>query len=220
MFEPTVFENRPLIADTVQPVNRAGGYIMAALKAGSVLCSTVKTAAAKAKKSITFTGAPISGKTVSILLNGAEIAYTTGSTTLATEITGIANAINAAAGDEVTASASAGKLSIEAKANGLNGNTISIVAVVEGSGLTAGAVAIDVVGCEVGDEVFEIVDSTSETNNIPCAVLLEDAEAGEIKSVAFTGCFISSALKFKAGQSLASFKKTLRTIGIFTKGSI
>lgn len=220
MFEPTVFENRPLIADTVQPVNRAGGYIVSELKAGTVLGSTVKTAAAKAKKSITFTGTPVSGKNVAIFVNGTEVAYTTGSATLANEVSGIATAINAAVGSEVTAAASSGKLTVEAKENGLNGNVISIVAIVEGSGLNAGAVAIETVGCNVGDEVFDIVDSGSETLNVPVGVLLEDSAAGEIKSVAFTGCFVSSALKFKAGQGLATFKKTLRTIGIFTKGAI
>ena len=222
MFEPINIKAQPLlVAGAGQPVNDAGGIINATLERGAVLASTVIASDAKAKKSITFTGTPVSGKEVVVTIDGNVVRYTTGSTTLATEVTGIKAAINEAA-IGVTATSATGKLSIEVDEKGITGNSLKVSVEAGESGLVAGALAVETIGGLAGQEIFDAVDSGSGTAELqkPIAVLAEDAVQGECKRVIFTGCFWADALKFKAGQSLASFKKDLRKLGIFTKGSV
>lgn len=204
-------------------VNAEGAFIgSGSLKKGSVLASRgVSVAAVKAKKSVTFTGTPVASKTITVKVCGKTVTYTTSSTTLATEVSGIASAINAdsAASAIVTASASTGKLNVEFDTAGYAGNSeLTIeVTVGDGAGVTAGAVAVEVIGQDVGQEIFELVDSDSGTEalRVPVAVLLEDAEGGEFKLAAFAGDFNKDKLLFAEGDSLNNFKAAMRKIGIF-----
>ena len=196
------------------------------LKAGTVLASNgVAASATKAKKSVTFTGTPVASKSIKVAVNGKEVTYTTASTTLATEVAGIKAAINAdnTLKNIVAATNSDGKLSIEWKIAGKAGNDMEIVVTVgDGAGVEAGDVAVEVVGEDVGDERFEIVDSGSGTAALqePAAVLLEDAAPGETKLAAFCGEFNQAELIFKEGQSINNFKVKLRKIGIFAKACV
>jgi hypothetical protein len=94
-----------------------------------------------------------------------------------------------------------------------------VVTVGDGAGVVAGDVTVEVVGEDVGDERFEIVDSGSGTAALqePAAVLLEDALPGETKLAAFTGEFNQAELVFKEGQSINNFKANLRKLDIFAK---
>ena len=224
MFEPIVFENKKIFAGDTQPRNIGAGIIYGAdLQAGSVLASRgVATSASKAKKSVTFTGTPVASKTVKVAVNGKEVTYTTASTTLATEVAGIKAAINgdSALSAIVTADSDSGKLTIEWKVNGFEGNAMEIVVTLgDGTGLTAGAVTVEVIGQSVGDELFEIVDSDSGTAALqdPVGVLLEDAKAGKYGTIAFTGEVDVAELKFAEGDSINNFLKALRKIGIFPR---
>ena len=196
------------------------------LKAGTVLASHgVAASATKAKKSVTFTGTPVASKTIKVAVDGNEVTYTTSSTTLATEVAGIKAAINAdnTLKNIVTADNSSGKLTIEWKTAGKAGNSMEIVVTVgDGAGVEAGDVTVEVVGEDVGDERFEIVDSGSGTAALqePAAVLLEDAAPGETKLAAFCGEFNQAELIFKEGQSINNFKVKLRKIGIFAKACV
>ena len=148
--------------------------------------------------------------------------YTTASTTLATEVAGIKAAINgdSALGAIVEADNDSGKLTIEWKENGFSGNAMEIVVTLgDGTGLTAGAVTVEVIGQSVGDELFEIADSDSGTAALqdPVGVLLEDTEAGKYGSIAFTGEVDVAELKFAEGDSINNFLKALRKIGIFPR---
>ena len=198
----------------------------AELKAGTVLASHgVAVSAVKAKKSITFTGTPVASKEVSIKIADKTVTYTTTSTTLATEVAGIKAAINAdttGAGAIVTADNSSGKLTLEVKTAGSAGNALEVEFTAGESGMTAGDLTVEVVGEDVGDERFEIVDSGSGTAALqePAAVLLEDAIPGETKLAAFCGEFNQAELIFKEGQSINNFKGKLRKIGIFAKACI
>ncbi len=225
MYEPkTEFEGRDLIAGNQMPVITGRAYIYSGdLKAGAVLGSRgVATSDSKAKKSITFTGTPVSGKVIKAVVNGTEVSYTTGSTTLATEVAGLFAAINTAMSDSVTASSSSGKLMVEDNVAGVDGNAMTISVDVGASGLTAGALTVETIGQAVGDELFEIVDSDSATSSLqePVAVLLEDASAGATATVAFTGEFNSAKLSFATGDSLNTFIVKLRKIGIFARACV
>lgn len=222
MFEPTTYERKHLFAGNVQPRNIMGAFIYGAdLEAGSVLASRgVATSDSKAKKSITFTGTPVASKEIKLVVNGTAVTYTTGSTTLNTEVAGIYAAINTAMSTSVTASSSSGKLLVEDNVAGVEGNGMTITVDVGASGLTAGALTVETIGQKAGDELFEIVDSDSATSALqsPVAVLLEDAAANTFATVAFTGEFHASELKFADGDTLNTFKKELRKIGIFALG--
>lgn len=193
---------------------------------GTVLASYgVATSAVKAVKSITFTGTPANSKSLKITINGKEVSYTTGSTTLATEVTGIKNAINAdatGAGAIVTADSTAGKLTLEVKTAGSAGNALEVEFTAGESDMTAGDLTVETVGEDVGDERFTAADTTSGISALqsPVAILLEDAEAGDVKTVAFCGEFNKDALKFASGMTLNNFKVALRKIGIFAKACI
>lgn len=224
MFEPIEFKDKKIFAGDVQPRNVGAGLIYNAdLQAGSVVASRgVATSASKAKKSVTFTGTPVASKTVKVAVNGKEVTYTTASTTLATEVAGIKAAINgdSALSAIVTADSDSGKLTIEWKENGFAGNAMEIVVTLgDGTGLTAGAVTVEVIGQSVGDELFEIADSDSGTAALqdPVGVLLEDTEAGKYGSIAFTGEVDVAELKFAEGDSINNFLKALRKIGIFPR---
>ena len=224
MFEPIAFENHKLFAGTTQPRNIGAGFIYGSdLKAGSVVASRgVATSASKAKKSVTFTGTPVASKTVKVAVNGKEVTYTTASTTLATEVAGIKAAINgdSALGAIVEADNASGKLTIEWKENGVDGNDMDIaVTLGDGTGLTAGAVTVETIGQSVGDELFEIVDSDSATAALqdPVGVLLEDTAAGKFGNIAFTGNVDVAELKFAEGDTINNFLKALRKIGIFPR---
>ena len=180
------------------------------LKAGTVLASHgVCASATKAMKSVTFTGTPVASKTITVTVDGHDVSYTTGSTTLATEVAGIKAAINAdnTVKNIVVADNDSGKLTLESKTAGKSGNAIAIS---------------EVVGEDVGDERFEIVDSGSGTDALqePIAVLLEDGAPGETKLAAFTGEFNQAELIFKSGQSINNFKGKLRKVGIFAKACV
>lgn len=221
MFESTVFENKRLFADTIQPRNFGAGLIYGAdLKAGSVVASHgVCTSATKAKKSVTFTGTPVADKTIKVKINGTEVTYTTGSTTLATEVAGVATAIgaNATLAAIVSATSSAGELNIEWKQTGFDGNDMEIVVTFgEGTGLTAGDVAVEVIGQSVGDELFEIANSNTSLQS-PSGVLIKDTKAGTYGTIAFTGSFNEAELKFAEGDTINNFRKALREIGIFAR---
>lgn len=191
------------------------------LERGSVLASYgVASAAVKAKKSVTFTGTPVASKSVKVKIDGVEVSYTTTSTTLATEVAGIAAAINAddTLGELVTAASSSGTLTIESDVAGYDGNGMKIeVTVGEGAGVTAGAVTVAVIGRDKDDELFTIVDSDNANSALqkPVAVLLEDAKDGEARVAAFFGVANAAKLKFSTGDSLATFKVELRKIGIY-----
>ena len=224
MFEPTEFNRKQLFADTIQPRNLGAGLIYGFdLKAGSVVASRgVATSASKAKKSVTFEGTPVASKTVKVKINGTEATYTTASTTLATEVAAIATAIgnNATLAAIVTATSSTGKLNIEWKQNGVEGNDMEIVVTLgDGVGITAGDVAVEVIGQSVGDELFEIADSDSATSALqdPVGVLTEDTAAGKFGTIAFTGSFNEDELIFAEGDSINNFRKALRKIGIFAR---
>lgn len=224
MFEPIEFKDKKIFAGDVQPRNIGAGLIYNAdLQAGSVVASRgVATSASKAKKSVTFTGTPVASKTVKVAVNGKEVTYTTASTTLATEVAGIKAAINgdSALGAIVEADNDSGKLTIEWKENGFAGNAMEIVVTLgDGTGLTAGAVTVEVIGQSIGDELFEIADSDSGTAALqdPVGVLLEDTEAGKYGSIAFTGEVDVAELKFAEGDSINNFLKALRKIGIFPR---
>ena len=224
MFEPTEFTRKHLFADTIQPRNFGAGLIYGTdLKAGSVVASRgVCTSATKAKKSVTFEGTPVASKTVKVKINGTEVTYTTASTTLATEIAAIATAIgsNATLAAIVTATSSAGKLNIEWKQTGFEGNSMEIVVTLgDGTGLTAGDVAVEVIGQSIGDELFGLADSDSATAALqdPVGVLTEDAEAGKYGTIAFTGSFNEDELIFAEGDTINNFRKALRKIGIFAR---
>ena len=227
MYQAQNTEYNKLIAGDYPIVREAVTIAGAAeLKAGTVLASHgVAASATKAKKSVTFTGTPVASKTIKVAVDGNEVTYTTASTTLATEVAGIKAAINAdnTLKNIVAATNSDGKLSIEWKAAGKAGNDMEIVVTVgDGAGVEAGDVAVEVVGEDVGDERFEIVDSGSGTAALqePAAVLLEDAAPGETKLAAFSGEFNQAELIFKDGQSINNFKVKLRKIGIFAKACI
>ena len=224
MFEPTEYTRKPLFADDIQPRNTGAGLIYGAdLERGSVVASRgVATSASKAKKSVTFEGTPVASKTVKVKINGTEVTYTTASTTLATEVAAIATAIgnNATLAAIVTATSSTGKLNIEWKQNGVEGNDMEIVVTLgDGVGITAGDVAVEVIGQSVGDELFEIADSDSATSALqdPVGVLTEDTAAGNYGEIAFTGCFNLDELKFAEGDTINNFRKALRKIGIFAR---
>ena len=224
MFEPTEYTRKQLFADTIQPRNFGAGLIYGSdLKAGSVVASRgVATSATKAKKSVTFEGTPVASKTVKVEINGTEVTYTTASTTLATEIAAIATAIgnNATLAAIVTATSSAGKLNIEWKQTGFEGNSMEIVVTLgDGTGLTAGDVTVEVIGQSIGDELFEIADSDNATSALqdPVGVLTEDTEAGKFGNIAFTGCFNEDELIFAEGDTINNFRKALRKIGIFAR---
>jgi phage tail sheath gpL-like len=227
MYQAQNTEYNKLIAGDYPIVREAVTIAGAAeLKAGTVLASHgVAASATKAKKSVTFTGTPAASKTIKVAVDGNEVTYTTASTTLATEVAGIKAAINAdnTLKNIVAATNSDGKLSIEWKAAGKAGNDMEIVVTVgDGAGVEAGDVAVEVVGEDVGDERFEIVDSGSGTAALqePAAILLEDALPGETKLAAFSGEFNQAELIFKKGQSINNFKVKLRKIGIFAKACI
>ena len=227
MYQAQNTEYNKLIAGDYPIVREAVTIAGAAeLKAGTVLASHgVAASAIKAKKSVTFTGTPVASKTIKVAVDGTEVTYTTASTTLATEVAGIKAAINAdnTLKNIVAATNSDGKLSIEWKTAGKAGNDMEIVVTVgDGAGVEAGDVAVEVVGEDVGDERFEIVDSGSGTAALqePAAVLLEDATPGETKLAAFCGEFNQAELIFKDGQSINNFKVKLRKIGIFAKACI
>lgn len=227
MYQAQNTEYNKLIAGDYPIVREAVTIAGAAeLKAGTVLASHgVAASATKAKKSVTFTGTPVASKTIKVAVDGTEVTYTTASTTLATEVAGIKAAINAdnTLKNIVAATNADGKLSIEWKTAGKAGNDMEIVVTVgDGAGVEAGDVAVEVVGEDVGDERFEIVDSGSGTAALqePAAILLEDALPGETKLVAFSGEFNQAELIFKDGQSINNFKVKLRKIGIFAKACI
>lgn len=218
MLEPIYVKDTPLVVPG-SSVHRGAGIIVAALAAGTVLASAgIATADVKAKKSVTFGGSAVAEKTATIVINGTTVTYTTTSTTRATEVAGIAAAINGACSD-VVATASSDKLSVEAVAAGYDGNALTIEFTAGESGLTAGDVTVEATGILAGDERFDAVDATSNTasEKAPSAILLEDAKAGETKAVGYDGDYFEDALKFRAGQSLVNFKKGLREIGIFTR---
>lgn len=224
MFEPTEYNRKQLFADTVQPRNFGAGLIYGTdLKAGSVVASRgVCASATKAKKSVTFEGTPVASKTIKVKINGTEVTYTTATTTLATEVAGVATAIgnNATLGAIVSATSSAGKLNIEWKQTGLAGNDMEIVVTLgDGTGLTAGDVTVEVIGQSVGDELFEIADSDNATSALqdPVGVLTEDTAAGKFGTIAFTGSFNENELKFAEGDTINNFRKALRKIGIFAR---
>jgi len=224
MFEPTEYVQKQLFAGTNQPRNFGAGTVYGSdLKAGAVVASRgVATADAKAKKSVTFTGTPVASKTVKVAVNGTEVTYTTASTTLNTEVAAIATAIgnNATLAAIVSATSSSGKLLIEWKENGFDGNTMEIVVTLgDGTGLTAGDVTVETIGQLVGDELIEVVDSDSGTAALqkPIGVLCEDASVGKTATVAYTGEFNVDELKFADGDSINTFKKALREIGIFAR---
>jgi phage tail sheath gpL-like len=227
MYQAQNTEYNKLIAGDYPIVREAVTIAGAAeLKAGTVLASHgVAASATKAKKSVTFTGTPAASKTIKVAVDGNEVTYTTASTTLATEVAGIKAAINAdnTLKNIVAATNSDGKLSIEWKIAGKAGNDMEIVVTVgDGAGVEAGDVAVEVVGEDVGDERFEIVDSGSGTAALqePAAILLENALPGETKLAAFSGEFNQAELIFKEGQSINNFKVKLRKIGIFAKACI
>ena len=227
MYQAQNTEHNNLIAGDYPIVREAVTIAGAAeLKAGTVLASHgVAASATKAKKSVTFTGTPVASKTIKVAVDGTEVTYTTASTTLATEVAGIKAAINAdnTLKNIVAATNSDGKLSIEWKTAGKAGNDMEIVVTVgDGAGVEAGDVDVEVVGEDVGDERFEIVDSGSGTAALqePAAILLEDALPGETKLAAFSGEFNQAELIFKDGQSINNFKVKLRKIGIFAKACI
>ena len=224
MFEPTEYVKKQLFAGTNQPRNFGAGTVYGSdLKAGAVVASRgVATADAKAKKSVTFTGTPVESKTVKVAINGTEVTYTTASTTLNTEVAAIATAIgsNATLAAIVSATSSSGKLLIEWKEKGIEGNAMEIVVTLgDGTGLTAGDVTVETIGQLVGDELIEIVDSDSATAALqkPIGVLCEDGSVGKTVSVAYTGEFNVDELKFADGDSINTFKKALREIGCFTR---
>ena len=227
MYQAQNTEYNKLIAGDYPIVREAVTIAGAAeLKAGTVLASHgVAASATKAKKSVTFTGTPVASKNIKVAVDGNEVTYTTASTTLATEVAGIKAAINAdnTLKNIVAATNSDGKLSIEWKTAGKSGNDMEIVVTVgDGAGVEVGDVAVEVVGEDVGDERFEIVDSGSGTAALqePAAVLLEDAAPSETKLAAFCGEFNQAELIFKDGQSINNFKVKLRKIGIFAKACI
>lgn len=224
MFEPTTYERKNLWAGNIQPRNIGSAFIYGSdLEAGTVLASRgVATSDSKAKKSITFTGTPVASKEVKLVVNGTAVTYTTASTTLNDEVAGIKAAINTAMSASVTATSSSGKLLVEDNAAGVAGNGMTITVDVGASGLTAGALTVETIGQKAGDELFEIVDSDNATSALqdPVAVLLEDAAGNSFASVAFTGELIASELKFATGDSLNTFKKALRKIGIFAIGAV
>lgn len=224
MFEPIEFKDNKIFAGDVQPRNVGSGLIYNAdLEAGSVVASRgVATSASKAKKSVTFSGTPVASKTVKVAVNGNEVTYTTTSTTLNTEVAGLKAAINGdtALSAIVSADNSSGKLLIEWKENGFDGNAMEIVVTLgDGTGLTAGDVTVETIGQSIGDELFEIADSDSGTAALqdPVGVLLEDTKAGKFGSIAFTGEVDVSTLKFAEGDSINNFLKALRKIGIFPR---
>lgn len=222
MFTPgETFERNELFAGNTQPrIIGAGKIYGKDLVAGSVVASRgVATSASKAKKSITFTGTPVSGKAIKVTVNGTEVSYTTGSTTLATEVAGIYAAINTAMSDSVTASSSSGKLMVEDNVTGTDGNAMTITVNVGTSGLTAGALTVETIGQNVGDELFGLVDSDSATSALqsPAGVLLQDTEDGATGSIAFSGEFYADKLVFSEGDTFNTFKAALRKIGIFER---
>lgn len=214
----TEFEDLAIEVEYTENVLLRGGEF----KKGSVLASRgVATAAVKAKQSVTFSGTPVASKTIKVKAAGKEVSYTTSTTTLNTEVSSLASAINndSAMGDLVTATASSGKLSIEYDVAGSAGNDALGIEVTlgDGVGVTAGDVAVEVIGQDVGQEIFELVDSDNGTSALqtPVAVLLEDGNGGEYKAAAFAGKFNASKLVFSEGDTINNFKVALRKIGIF-----
>lgn len=197
------------------------------IKKGDVVASYgVCTSATKAKLAVVFTGTPVASEACKIVINGYEVDYTTGSTTLATEVAGIKAAINLKAGlkDIVAADNSSGTLTLEWKTAGRDGNgKVEVGEFTAGdSGLTMGEPSVDTYGEDVGDERVAIVDSDSGTSALqePVGVALEDIEAGKFGTIAFCGEFDQAALNFSSGDTLNTFKVKLRKIGIFAKACV
>jgi hypothetical protein len=198
------------------------------LKKGTVVTTRgVAAADAKAKKSITFTGAtPVATKKVAVTIGGVKFEYTIANSDTVTDIAAGLKALinNASTGSAlVAADNTSGKLELEAKEKGSAGNYIEIIAAPGAdSGVTAGDVTVETVGQLTGDELVQIVDAESGTAAYqePAAVLLEDCEAGGSCAAAFTGEFNAAALIFKEGQSINNFKVKLRKIGIFAKDCV
>jgi len=193
-------------------------------KRGTVLgARPVAASAVAAEKSITFTGAtPVEAKKVAVTIGGVKFEYTIADSDSVTDIAAGLKALinNATTGSAlVEADNSSGKLILEAKTAGYAGNSISIVAAPEaGSGVTAGALTVETIGQDAGQELFQIVDSDSavEALRVPKAVLLEDATAGSTAPVAFCGQFAADKLIFDTGDSLATFKDAMRARGMYT----
>ena len=111
-------------------------------------------------------------------------------------------------------------INIEWRQNGVEGNDMEIVVTLgDGVGITAGDVAVEVIGQSIGDELFEIAGSDSATSALqdPVGVLTEDTAAGKFGTIAFTGCFNEDELIFAEGDSINNFRKALRKIGIFAR---
>lgn len=197
------------------------------LKKGTVVTTRgVAAADAKAKKSVTFSGSPTATKKVAVTIGGVKFEYTIAADDTATLVAAGLKALinNATTGSKlVTADNTSGKLELEAKDNGVEGNYIEIVATPgDGSGVTAGDVTVETVGQLAGEELVEIVDAESGTAAYqePAGVLLEDIDEGKSGVAAFTGEFNAAALIFKEGQSINNFKVKLRKIGIFAKDCV
>ena len=197
------------------------------IKEGDVVASYgVCTSATKAKLAIVFTGTPVASEACKIVINGYEVGYTTGSTTLATEVAGIKAAINNKAGlkDIIAADNSSGTLTLEWKTAGRDGNgKIEVGDFTAGdSGLAMGEPSVGTYGEDVGDERVAIVDSDSGTSALqePVGVALEDIDAGKFGVIAFCGEFDQAKLNFSSGDTLNTFKVKLRKIGIFAKACV
>lgn len=226
MFEPTEYTEKHLFAGNNQPRNFGAGTVYGSdLKAGSVVATYgVATADAKAKKSITYTGAsPVATKKVAVTIGDKTFEYTIANSDTVTDIAAGLKALinNASTGSAlVTASNTSGKLELEAKEYGVDGNSIAISSVAEaGSDVTVGDLTVETKGQVIGDELIEIVDSDNATAALqdPIGVLVEDTPAGKTGTIAYTGEFNVDELKFASGDTINTFKKALRKIGIFAR---
>lgn len=153
----------------------------------------------KAKKSVTFTGTPVSSEDVVVSVNGNEVTYTTSSTTLADEIAGIAAAINAdnALKQIVLASASTGKLILQWKGAG-TGDDMDVAVEVGESGLTAGDVTVET-GTTVKNATatFDALRTRGESldSKVVCLPALpESPTPGFEIAAAVMGCIAPKAL--------------------------
>lgn len=222
MYNPKIdYINNRIFAGSAFPRIVGDACVTSDLEKGTVLASRgVASAAVKAKKSVTFTGTPVASKTIKFIYGETTVTYSLSSATLATEVTGLASAINsnATVSAVLTASASGGKLSVEFDAAGYAGNDFGFeIEVGDGAGVSAGDIAVEVIGQDAGQELFDVVDSDSATSALqkPVAVLLSDTKAGNIGPAAFTGQVDAAMLKFAAGDSVGTFVVELRKIGIF-----